>query len=34
MAKSKKAAFGTQVQITGLSDWKDGEIVHLAIVAH
>jgi hypothetical protein len=34
MAKNAKVAFGTQVQIAGLSDWKDGEIVHLAMVAH
>jgi hypothetical protein len=34
MAKTKKVAFGTQVQIAGLSDWKDEEIVHLAMVAH
>jgi len=34
MAEKSRIVLGTQVQIVGLSDWKDEEIVHLAMVAH
>jgi hypothetical protein len=34
MAQNAKMAFGTQLQIAGLSSWQDSEIVHLAMVAH
>lgn len=34
MAKHQRMAWGTQWQIEGPGDWSDGEIVHLAMVAH
>jgi hypothetical protein len=34
MLGHKRIAYGTQWQVEGLSDWDDGEIVHLAMVAH
>jgi hypothetical protein len=34
MLGHKRIAYGTQWQVEGLSDWDDGEIVLLAMVAH
>jgi hypothetical protein len=34
MLSHKRIAYGTQWQVEGLSDWDDGEIVHLAMIAH